>query len=796
MKTPFSRGAFYLLFISSLIINNFSILYGQCGIDYSRWHIVYDEQFNEPNVSDWLQFTSGGPFTKGWRIEDTYTCHCDNNPNGCPPANMIQFGGNAISMDYANGYAIFGNKKLVTPTPTHGWEASFVRSTQEDIYMADLTSPGEPGYIFGMFEIRCKLPKSPDNIFSAFWLSGANTWPPEIDVFEHRTNSDSNIRNEIFSTVHWSPTWAWGDDNGCSNYYRFNELNYFDLFNNFHTYTAVWTPTQITWFFDGKELKTDAIASHLPGFFDPTPSSGDAYYRDFFLHNKMQMVINCITQNCEVSEPLDGLVVDYVRVYKPLDNRTKFPTETYEDYYNYLSTIYSTAVSSYKTTHDWTRNLIDSTGFAPVQIHSNLNGYQGGGKYTYIGNYNLLWSTYYGPGGTFYSVPVDWAHDADGDLSLSNDGYRTWYRKGSNIWYEQGGIFTMIPTVTNAIGGTRYSNIKAINSGTAIAYVGAAPSGLGYGVYASVMTSPGYWVTTPISPTFPSAPSNIIYNQTQTQIFYIVNNKLWASYDSPTAPGWVTSQISGPFDMVLPGIAFGKSPNGQDAVFFRTSGNKLYFYEWNPTSSSFTSQQPFLAKTSWSSTPVVVNNVSDNNIIVGIDPANQQYYYVGTDLRPYYISYDGTGWGTSYLDLDLPNVLGDFQLVKMGYPIGDFHLAYTSTNNFIRTLKWQSCENLNPPCDQVRYQKPSTIRLTSPDSSEMENNFRIFPNPSSGKFWIEIPSNNSVVSISTIVGQILEADYKINDGMLAFDISSFPSGVYFVNVSTETNSKTLKLIKY
>src|SRR5690606_21214288 len=91
-----------------------------------------------------------------------------------------------------------------------------VNGCQYNIQSSDITSthndfPSEPGYgyVWGMFEIRCKL--SPDQFtYPSFWMVGTNAVPPEIDAFEHHGGD-----NTFFSSVHWGPN---GASSHCSNF--------------------------------------------------------------------------------------------------------------------------------------------------------------------------------------------------------------------------------------------------------------------------------------------------------------------------------------------------------------------------------------------------------------------------------------------------------------------------------------------------------------------------------------------------------------------------------------------------
>ena len=91
---------------------------------------------------------------------------------------------------------------------------------------------GRPGYMYGMFEIRCKLPPT-RNSYSSFWLSG-NWWPPEIDVFEICDYGAPGDHNKFFSSVHW--------DTGSAvvqNMYEYDALNTYDLYSDLHTQLAI-----------------------------------------------------------------------------------------------------------------------------------------------------------------------------------------------------------------------------------------------------------------------------------------------------------------------------------------------------------------------------------------------------------------------------------------------------------------------------------------------------------------------------------------------------------------------------
>lgn len=70
----------------------------------------------------------------------------------------------------------------------------------------------------------------------------------------------------------------------------------------------------------------------------------------------------------------------------------------------------------------------------------------------------------------------------------------------------------------------------------------------------------------------------------------------------------------------------------------------------------------------------------------------------------------------------------------------------------------------------------------------------LFPNPSSGKFLLESASKISWFSVYDFAGTIvIEQDY-INSIQNTIDLSAYPKGIYFLKISSDKRSKTLKLV--
>jgi hypothetical protein len=91
----------------------------------------------------------------------------------------------------------------------------------------------------GYFEMNAKLPPGV-GMWSAFWLTASNTWPPEYDILE-QVGSQPNV---VTTTNHY------GSSNAYSGSGNYNVG--VDTTAGFHTYGGLWTPTYTATYFDGK----------------------------------------------------------------------------------------------------------------------------------------------------------------------------------------------------------------------------------------------------------------------------------------------------------------------------------------------------------------------------------------------------------------------------------------------------------------------------------------------------------------------------------------------------------------
>ena len=106
--------------------------------------------------------------------------------------------------------------------------------------------------LYGVFEMRAKLPKG-RGLWPAFWMLPADTsWPPEIDIMEwlgHETT-------KYYTTLHTQMT-------GEHTKSALAPITIADASADFHTYAVDWGPQMTIFYFDGKEVSRQATYADM-----------------------------------------------------------------------------------------------------------------------------------------------------------------------------------------------------------------------------------------------------------------------------------------------------------------------------------------------------------------------------------------------------------------------------------------------------------------------------------------------------------------------------------------------------
>lgn len=256
------KKMFIVLFGMLLFAGAPLALFGQYKLDYnpSLWEtdtILFEEEFNYTNLAD-LQANSRfflEPNHCGIGNTDYSWDHVDVDDGLLTLTTEIQ-SKDSCNFERKSGYLRVG-----------GFQAGGLQFNDSDNDgINDAAEPGctasdYVGFYYGLFEIRCKLPVSAagSESHAAFWLDNG---PDELDISEYKGDPETNFNNihdHTGGSVSPAPPFVNDPVSGDPDHRvcGFEQPFERDLTDNFHTWTMVWTDDQITFFFDGKELRTE-----------------------------------------------------------------------------------------------------------------------------------------------------------------------------------------------------------------------------------------------------------------------------------------------------------------------------------------------------------------------------------------------------------------------------------------------------------------------------------------------------------------------------------------------------------
>lgn len=90
---------------------------------------------------------------------------------------------------------------------------------------------------------------------------------------------------------------------------------------------------------------------------------------------------------------------------------------------------------------------------------------------------------------------------------------------------------------------------------------------------------------------------------------------------------------------------------------------------------------------------------------------------------------------------------------------------------------------------------PLNFSVLSAKETEL-NQSRVYPNPAKMEIFVELKSRNATASIYDSKGSLIRSGLKMNSGKNRIDVSAFTSGVYFIELSDDSNQVTThKFIK-
>lgn len=277
----------------------------QRRLDLSNYVLTWSDEFNYNNAS---QAANRTQMEAKWYFQPSYGVGIDAVQGSITKRENVEVHDGMLHL-----LARQETNPIVYNGTSYGRTMGFAVAKYDQDYPCSMTNSLTNPYIvpsfhYGIFEIRAKLPGT-DGAASAFWFwsgywqcanaNSALSCDPgnisgseevgtgfEIDVFEHKHQNNTDI---FWSTVQANKLQS-PSCKSCATHYDWKNSN---PTQTFHTYTMAWTPTSVTFFIDGNEVRTQT---------DGIPPG------------KMDLILSNATWGMGQAAPF---VVDYVRVYRP-----------------------------------------------------------------------------------------------------------------------------------------------------------------------------------------------------------------------------------------------------------------------------------------------------------------------------------------------------------------------------------------------------------------------------------------------------------------------------------------------
>lgn len=244
--------------------------------------LTFADEFNANKLSTWTGHGSTGLWATTFSptLDDTRTIerngegqyYVDPTDNSLPDPFSMENGALAIRASELNS-----NQQEAAGGLLYG----------SGLITTEMTLHTEGGYI----EMSAQVPDQ-QGFLSAFWLVPADgDWSSEIDAFEIR-GSETDVMHTNF--------WIEGEKSEQA-------VQTSDLSDGFHTYGIAWGDDGISWYLDG------VLVRH-----DPT-----------VIEEPMQLAISLAVDTAWTGAPDattdfdDGLLIDYVRVYEPMNSTNR-----------------------------------------------------------------------------------------------------------------------------------------------------------------------------------------------------------------------------------------------------------------------------------------------------------------------------------------------------------------------------------------------------------------------------------------------------------------------------------------
>jgi len=212
----------------------------QLDLDRSNLVQVFADQFD--------QFSRNDPITNPTGTWRTFLKN-DAGPSG---RTITTEGEQQLYVDETLGVNPFSTENGILTISARDTPASMLDQFHGYKYTSGMvSSKATHSQLYGVFEIRAKLPADPST-WPAFWLLPTDNTPrTEIDIFERPGAFPYLVTN----TLHSGAT-GFKTTSGLATYVE-------EASTTFHTYAVDWQPDTITWYVDGVETKRIATPADM-----------------------------------------------------------------------------------------------------------------------------------------------------------------------------------------------------------------------------------------------------------------------------------------------------------------------------------------------------------------------------------------------------------------------------------------------------------------------------------------------------------------------------------------------------
>ncbi len=276
---------------------------------------------------------------------------------------------------------------------------------------------------------------------------------------------------------------------------------------------------------------------------------------------------------------------------------------------------------------------------------------------------------------------------------------------------------------------------------------------------------------------------------------------IWSSTSNHAINPYVSTMFSGDFDAGGKDLLLGFS-SSWSVLFNFYSGDWHWTWGNNGNAAIGGIPLPFL-----STDRILAGNLDG-------DPKDEFFYIQTHDNASWAISHDlvanpNWDWSWNWSANPTPpavSFIDDWPLASNVASITKYFLIKAVANESSYLLAMRKFDGYNS-CDNfiVNMYKPNVstnFKLTNGDlamdinNSEPVNNFKLYPNPSTGKILIESKNGTiSTIEIYDIRGQLIFKNSYGLENNIQIDISDKPNGIYFIKIISSNNTDVKKIIK-